>query len=134
MPHGFNSEPTLAGLQQHYGRLSEEYGYAIAIPEGRINMLGYMVMGNDDIARAIEIFELNVEKYPGSANVYDSLAEALESDEQYAAALWNYVEACERGQEIDDPNTGVYERNRDRVEVTIAEMKGASEAEQHSSP
>ena len=73
VPRGFYSDPSLAGLQRHYARLSEDYGYAITIPEERINDLGYMVMGNGNTAGAIEIFEGNVEQFPGSANVYDSL-------------------------------------------------------------
>jgi len=134
IPRGFSSEPKLSGLQQHYAKLSAEYGYTVPIPEGRINWLGYMVMGSGDIAGAIEIFEANVERFPGSANVYDSLAEALENDEQYAAALEKYDKAYKRAQEIDDLNTGIYKQNFDRVKVKITEMNGTTETERQGSP
>ena len=133
-PRGFFDEPTLAGLQRHYSRLSEEYGYAIPVPESRINMLGYMVMGNGDVAGAIEIFELNVEKFPDSANVYDSLAEGLETDEQYAAARENYEQAYERGQGIEDPNTEIFKRNLERMEAKVAEMKETTETARQNTP
>ncbi len=136
-PRGLFDEPTVAGLQQHYSRLSEEYGYAIPVPESRINMLGYMVMGNGDVAGAIEIFELNVEKFPDSANVYDSLAEGLETDEQYAAARENYEQAYERGQGIEDPNTEIFKRNLERMEAKvaeIAEMKETTETPRQNTP
>jgi tetratricopeptide (TPR) repeat protein len=38
--------------------------------------LGYRLIGEKRLAQAIEIFKLNVDPYPRSANAYDSLAEA----------------------------------------------------------
>ena len=68
-----------------------------------------------------------MKNFPGSANVFDSLAEALESDEQYAMAAENYNRAYERGQEIDDPNTGVYKQNLERVKAKIGANGGTNE-------
>ena len=45
-------------------------------PEAVVNLLGYQRLGEDNHAAAIELFELNVDLYPDSANVYDSLADA----------------------------------------------------------
>ncbi len=45
-------------------------------PEGTVNLLGYQQLQAGATAAAIELFELNVELYPDSANVYDSLADA----------------------------------------------------------
>lgn len=44
--------------------------------ENFLNQLGYRLINQNRLAQAIEIFKLNVEAYPSSANVYDSLAEA----------------------------------------------------------
>jgi len=38
--------------------------------------LGYRLINQNRLTKAIEIFKLNVEAYPSSANVYDSLAAA----------------------------------------------------------
>ena len=46
------------------------------IDEGEINALGYRLMGSERIEEAIEIFKINVEEFPESWNVYDSLGEA----------------------------------------------------------
>lgn len=119
VPRSYFAEPDLAPLQRHYTRLSDEYGFHIPVPENVINQLGYMLMGGGDLAKAIEVFETNAENYPGSANVFDSLAEALEGDGQFALAAENYKRAYERGQEIDDPNTGIYKQNLERVEAKI---------------
>ena len=44
--------------------------------ENFLNQLGYRLINQNRLTQAIEIFKLNVEAYPASANVYDSLAEA----------------------------------------------------------
>ncbi len=95
-----------------------------------INQLGYMAMAGGDLAGAIEIFEANVEEFPESPNVYDSLAQALENDEQYAAAVANYEKAHKRGQEIDDPNTEIYKHNLDRVKTKIQELTESTDTGQ----
>ena len=47
----------------------------------------------DSIDEAVEAFEENVRLYPDSANVYDSLAEALEKKGSKSKALANYEKA-----------------------------------------
>jgi sugar lactone lactonase YvrE len=44
--------------------------------EVEMNVLGYGLMGAGQMDAAIEVFRLNVEAYPNSFNVYDSLGEA----------------------------------------------------------
>jgi CubicO group peptidase (beta-lactamase class C family) len=63
--------------------------------ERALNQFGYMVLGKGRNADAIAIFQLNVEEYPKSANVYDSLAEAYAKDAQKEKAIANYKKALE---------------------------------------
>jgi tetratricopeptide (TPR) repeat protein len=44
--------------------------------EAEVNALGYRLLEEGQLDRAIQIFRLNVESYPSSANVHDSLGEA----------------------------------------------------------
>lgn len=46
-------------------------------PEEVVNRLGYEMLQNGNAAQAIELFELNVELHPDSANTYDSLADGF---------------------------------------------------------
>ena len=117
----FIREDGLPGLERHYARLSADYGYEIQIPETTINILGYQALAEDEFTEAIRIFEINVERYPASANVYDSLAEAQEQGGELAAALANYERAYKRGEEVDDPNTTIFRTNYDRVKEQLAE-------------
>jgi len=63
--------------------------------EGEVNVLGYMLLQHGRIADAIEVFQLNVEKFPQSANVYDSLGEAYGAHGDRELAIKNYRKSLE---------------------------------------
>ncbi|MEZ5344918.1 MAG: hypothetical protein R2681_05100 [Pyrinomonadaceae bacterium] len=67
-----------------------------------MNRFGYELLGQKQIDKAIEVFKLNVEYYPESSNVYDSLGEAYLEDGKLELALINY----KRSVEIDPGNEG----------------------------
>ncbi len=58
--------------------------------EGELNAVGYSLLGRHRVKDAIEILKLNVEAYPDSANVYDSLGEAYAADGATALAIESY--------------------------------------------
>jgi Tfp pilus assembly protein PilF len=60
-----------------------------------LNELGYTLLRRDRTVDAIAIFKLNVEEYPKSGNVYDSLAEAYEKSGQKDLAVANYRKSLE---------------------------------------
>ena len=66
----------LKGVEEHYEKLSKKFGFAIPVPEQLMNQVGYQLMFAEKREEAIAAFKSNVERYPESANVYDSLAEA----------------------------------------------------------
>lgn len=61
--------------------------------ESDINGWGYRLLRDRQFREAIEVFKLNVEAYPKSANVYDSLAEAYLASGDRQAAIENYTKA-----------------------------------------
>ncbi len=58
--------------------------------EAEINTFGYNLINMKRIDDAVEVFKLNVELYPDSFNVYDSLAESymLKGDKQLAVKFY----------------------------------------------
>jgi predicted alpha/beta superfamily hydrolase len=114
-------------VESHYKRLSAKFGYAIQPPEPLMNNLGYQLMGADKMDDAIAVFKSNVERYPLSANVYDSLAEAYEKTGKIDLARSNYEKAVQLGTQNKDPNLQIYKTNFDRVDgmlKKVAEGKG----------
>ncbi|HUR99446.1 MAG TPA: serine hydrolase, partial [Pyrinomonadaceae bacterium] len=78
-----------------YRKLKASGAQTYDFSEGELNLLGYQLMGSKRVKDAIEIFKLNVEMYPPSANPYDSLGEAYLEDGQKDLALVNYRKAVE---------------------------------------
>ena len=106
----------LAAIDAHYAKVSSAYGQKVGTPENVINLLGYTYLRNNQIETAISVFSKNVKRYPGSANVYDSLGEAYENNSQYKLAEKNYQKAYDLGIKSDDPNTAVYKTNLNRAQ------------------
>src|SRR5688572_17544102 len=112
-------------VEGHYQKLSKKFRYDIPIPENLINQLGYQSLFGDRFDEAIAIFKTNVEKYPESANVYDSLAEAYERSGRLELAAPLYEKAQTLGQQNQDPNLAIYKANFERVSERLKQAGGA---------
>lgn len=58
--------------------------------ESELNELGYRLLRDHRLPEAVRVFQLNVEAYPKSGNVYDSLAEGYLDAGDKARAIANY--------------------------------------------
>jgi uncharacterized membrane protein len=70
--------------------------------EDQLNILGYDLVRAKKFKEAIGIFQLNVEAYPQSSNVYDSLAEAYMDEGDQEQAIVNY----QRSLQLNPENRG----------------------------
>ncbi len=73
--------------------------------ESELNQLGYVLLGEGKAKEAVEIFKLNAEAYPNSANVYDSLGEGLMHSGDRVGAIKNYKKSLE----LNPQNAGAVE-------------------------
>jgi glyoxylase-like metal-dependent hydrolase (beta-lactamase superfamily II) len=89
-----------AGLRR-YQALAAAGESEVFFDENGFNMLGYRLLGQNRIDEAIAVFEINVERFPDSWNVYDSLGEAyaVKGDTEKAIELYR------RSVEINPDNT-----------------------------
>jgi predicted alpha/beta superfamily hydrolase len=108
-------------IEKHYANLSERFGYEIKVPEFLLNQIGYRYLNQNLINEAIAIFLRNIENYPNSANVYDSMGDAYTAAGQYENARKNYAKAIERATVSADPNLPIYKKNLAKVENKISE-------------
>lgn len=63
--------------------------------ESQLNMLGYQLLQIGKNKDAIEILKLNIEQFPNSSNVYDSMGEACMIDGNKELAILNYKKSLE---------------------------------------
>jgi dienelactone hydrolase len=68
---------------------------AVIFSEALVNLMGYEHLQTGDIQNALAIFKLNASAFPGSPNVYDSLADAYLAAGQKDLARQNAGKALE---------------------------------------
>jgi CubicO group peptidase (beta-lactamase class C family) len=78
-----------------YKKIKREKPNINVVAEERLNTLGYTLLREKKIAEAIAIFKVNVELYPQSSNVYDSLGEAYMVSGNKELAIFNYKKSLE---------------------------------------
>lgn len=109
----------LKGVEQHYHELSERFGFPVS-SEAAINQVGYGLLLQKKIEDSIAAFNRNAELYPGSANVYDSLADALEAAGKADLARQNVEKAVTVGTETGDPQLPQFKQHLHRLEAAAA--------------
>ena len=82
-----------AAKQYHDFRVAAPTTYNFE--EDELNALGYQLIQAHKLKEAIRIFQLNVEAYPKSSNVYDSLGEGYMDDGDKPQAIANYQKSIQ---------------------------------------
>ncbi|HPG32661.1 MAG TPA: alpha/beta hydrolase-fold protein [Lentimicrobium sp.] len=106
----------LGAINAHYKKLSKTYGYEINAPELILNQVGYNYLMAGETNKAIEVFRQNTELYPRSANVFDSLGEALEKAGRTGEAIKSFQKAVDVAQKTNNPNLATFELNLKRLQ------------------
>jgi tetratricopeptide (TPR) repeat protein len=83
-----------AAVKQYY-ELKSAAPLTYNFDETELNALGYQLIQTKKFPQAIRVLQLNVEAYPQSSNVYDSLGEAYMDNGNKPEALANYQESLQ---------------------------------------
>jgi tetratricopeptide (TPR) repeat protein len=118
----------LKAADEHYKWLSQKFGYSIPTPEALVNQIGYQYLGNNP-EEAIATFKSNVERYPDSANVYDSLGEAYEKGGRIDLATPLYEKAQSLSRQYNDPNAAIYAANFTRASDKLKQATASKPAD-----
>lgn len=78
-----------------YWTLYSDYEDKYNFKESQLNILGYQLLQVGLNKEAVKIFELNIEQYPESANVYDSMGEGCMVAGDKKNAIANYKKSLE---------------------------------------
>jgi tetratricopeptide (TPR) repeat protein len=87
------SQNTLGDFVARYRAIKADRRSRYVNSETAMNILGYDLLEKKRPADAVEIFKLNVEAYPRSANVYDSLGDGYAAAGQKEEAIKSYEKA-----------------------------------------
>jgi CubicO group peptidase (beta-lactamase class C family) len=90
----------------YYHELKEKSPEEKIFGEDLVNGFGYILLGAKKMDDAIAIFKMNVEAYPDSANVYDSLAEAYMEKGEKDLAIKYYQKSLK----LNPENTNAIEK------------------------
>ena len=82
----------------HYENVSARFGYEVIPPEQFINSAGYGLMRNKKLEKASAFFDLNIQNYPESSNVYDSRGDCYLEQQDSSKALELFTKALEVGE------------------------------------
>jgi tetratricopeptide (TPR) repeat protein len=80
---------------EQYHNLKSSQPATYNFDEDELNTLGYDLIHANKFKDATHIFQLNVEAYPQSSNVYDSLGEAHMDDGNKSQAIANYQKSLQ---------------------------------------
>ncbi|HKO98952.1 MAG TPA: alpha/beta hydrolase-fold protein [Pyrinomonadaceae bacterium] len=129
---GFNGG--LKEADEHYAKLSKKFHYQLTVPEQLINQIGYQHLFAEQVDQAIEVLKAQVERYPESANPYDSLGEAYERAGKLDLAVPMYAKAAEIGKQRNDANAALFQTNHDRAAGKLKAQKDGTAAPAKATP
>lgn len=78
-------------IKTHFRKVSAQMDYTVLPPEPLINQLGYDFMQNKMFDKAFAFFRMNMDNYPKSFNVYDSMSDfyAAKGDKEKAIEYYS---------------------------------------------
>jgi predicted alpha/beta superfamily hydrolase len=122
----------LKAADEHYAKLTKKFGYQMQVPEFMVNQIGYQHLFADQVDEAIVVLKTQVERFPESANPYDSLGEAYERAGKLDLAVPMYEKAAAIGKQNNDANAALfktnYDRASDKLKAELAKKNGADPA------
>jgi predicted alpha/beta superfamily hydrolase len=114
---------SLDDVKTHYARFGERLGFALLPPQAVVNELGYQHLRMKELDAAAAAFRYNAELYPQSANVWDSLGDALDATGKKVEALTSYRKAVSLAEANGDPNLETFKKQ-------VARLAGATKPDE----
>lgn len=89
------------------------------IPESLINGLGYDQLRRDQPEYAIALFKYNLDRFPDSANVYDSMGDGLVALGKVKEAVPYFEKAVEIGEASNHSDLELFKKNLANVKIEM---------------
>jgi tetratricopeptide (TPR) repeat protein len=117
------SDSALAQYKSARTKFSGHPFYHWMMNEGGLNAMGYQLMQDQRHEAAVEVMKINVENYPNSPNVYDSLGDAYEAAGDTAQAILYSEKALALLQTDTMTNENLRRAIREGAEAKLQRLK-----------
>ena len=87
------SMKTVSKIENHFKNVSTHFGFKYGVPENMANQFAYLAMSQKKMKEAEYLFKLNVDNYPASFNVYDSMGDFYQADGNKEKAIEYFKKA-----------------------------------------
>lgn len=115
-PTSETAQQGVEAIESYFDHLSKHvYGYPIS-PEAAINGLAYHVLREQGAEQALTILKQNNQKFPNSANTYNSLADVYYRNKNYQLALTQIDKAIAVAKLTQSESLPWFERRKSRIE------------------
>jgi CubicO group peptidase (beta-lactamase class C family)/predicted transcriptional regulator YdeE len=114
---------TSAALQS-YDEMKKSGASDAKTLEQTLNMLGYRLLYGGKESDAVQVFQKNVQEYPQSSNVYDSLGEAYEKMGQKDLAIQNYEKSVQLNPKNDNGKEHLKKLKGEAMNPKVMEHEG----------
>jgi len=116
VPDSIASQADFARYEEHYGRLSQQFGYTIPIPMRSVIRLGNNLLRAQRFDDGIAVFKRSIELYPEQPEVYWHLADAYVLSGQPAKARPLFAEAYRQAVARSVPDLNDYRESLEQVD------------------
>jgi tetratricopeptide (TPR) repeat protein len=77
----------------HFKNVSIQMGYNVPPPEPLVNQLGYAFLQRKMFPKSYSFFQMNIQNYPNSFNVFDSMGDYYEARGDKPKAIQYFTKA-----------------------------------------
>ena len=79
--------------EKHFASVSKQMGYKVRPAESQINSMGYQALASKQFKKAERFFRYNIDNFPESFNVYDSMGDYYEAVSDKSNAISSFQKA-----------------------------------------
>ena len=116
----------LAALDAYYAGLAARFGTSPFAPEGAVNEMGGRLLYFTRVKQAVALFEANIQRFPQSANAYDSLGDSYKAAGELEKAIESYRQAVALGKKSRHPALSSFKANLAQAEEELKKKPGGS--------
>jgi len=117
----FTQAGGLPTLKTFFSQRASKYGGIESVPQAVLRRIAYLYRNENQYSEAIKLFQENIQSFPDSPRVYNSLGDGYDAAGQSKEALQAYQTAVKLAEQQGSRNSAFFKRQVARLEGKLAE-------------